>query len=124
MAGPLSGGSAHRAGDRLVEAVTVMAGFLVVIWVLQLVDVATHYSLLRFGIVPRNPGKLEDILSAPFLHASWAHIEANTPPLLVLGVFVALRGVAKMLAVTATVIVVSGFGVWLLASSGSVTVGA
>ncbi len=106
------------------NAALIMVGFVAVLWAVQLVDVATHYSLLRFGIVPRSLSRLGDILSAPFLHVSWTHIESNTPPLFVLGLLVALAGLRRFLAVTAFVIVVAGLGVWLVSPSNTDTVGA
>jgi membrane associated rhomboid family serine protease len=105
-------------------AAIVMAVFIGVIWVIQIVDSLMHYSLLRFGIEPRWPSRLGDILSAPFLHVSYAHIADNTLPLAVLGFLVALRGIGRFLAVTAVVIVIGGLGVWLTAPSGTDTVGA
>ena len=69
-------------------------------------------------------GSLPDILSAPFLHLSWTHIEGNSGPLLVLGFLAAFRSLAKFAVVTAVVILTSGLAVWLTAPAGSVTVGA
>ncbi|HTX00858.1 MAG TPA: rhomboid family intramembrane serine protease [Acidimicrobiales bacterium] len=114
----------QRIGAPARNAAIAMAVFLVVIWVLQIADSLMHYSLLRFGIQPRWPSRLGDIFSAPFLHVSYAHISDNTLPLAVLGFLVALRGIARFLAVTLVIIVIGGLGVWLTASSGTDTVGA
>jgi membrane associated rhomboid family serine protease len=45
-------------------------------------------------------------------------------PLLVLGVLVALSGLARVLAVTAVVVLVSGLGTWLVAPAPSLHLGA
>lgn len=111
-------------GSPARTAAIVMAVALAVLWVVQIVDSLLHYTLLRFGIEPRWPSRLGDILSAPFLHVSYAHLADNTLPLAVLGFFVALRGVGRFLAVTTLVIVVGGLGVWLTAPAGTDTVGA
>ncbi len=42
-------------------------------------------SLLEHGIVPRHVGSLWGIIWAPFLHASYQHLAANSVPLLILG---------------------------------------
>ncbi len=101
-----------------------MTGVVALLWVLQLIDSLTHEALLRFGIHPRRLDDLGDVLSAPFLHVSWAHVLANTLPLFVLGFFVALGGLRRLVVATVVIIVVSGLGVWLTAPADSVTVGA
>ena len=107
------------------KALFVMVGFLAVIWIVQLVNWADHYQLTQsYGIRPRDAGSLPDILSAPFLHFSWAHIEGNSGPLFVFGFLAAYRGVTKFFGVTALVILTSGLGAWLAESSGSVGAGA
>jgi membrane associated rhomboid family serine protease len=109
----------------LRNALIVMGAFLALIWILQVVNWADSYRLDQsFGIVPRNVGRLGDIFSAPFLHANWEHIEGNSVPLLVLGVAAAYRGIARFLAATAIIAILSGLTVWLFQSGNSVTIGA
>ncbi len=107
-----------------MTAAIVIGLVVAFLWALQIFDSLSHYWLLRFGIFPRHVGKLEDVASAPFVHASYHHLLGNTLPLLVLGFLVALRGVKKFLLVSAVIVVVSGLGVWLTSPSGSDTVGA
>jgi membrane associated rhomboid family serine protease len=94
-------------------------------WLVQLVNSVESYDLSReFGIEPRDPGSLPDILTSPFMHASWMHIEANSGPLFVFGFLAAYRGVKKWLGVSLLIIVASGLGVWFITPSNTVTVGA
>jgi membrane associated rhomboid family serine protease len=107
------------------RALFVMAGILAFIWLLQLVNWLDHYGLSRhFGIVAREPSRLPDIVSAPFLHWSFTHIEANSAPLFFLGFLAAYRGMARFLAVSAVVVVTSGIGSWAFDSAHSVGAGA
>ena len=107
------------------KALFVMVGFLAVIWAVQLANAADHYQLtLSYGIRPRDPGSLPDLLTAPFLHFSWAHIEGNSGPLFIFGFLAAYRGVTKFFGVTALVILTSGLGAWLTESAHSVGAGA
>jgi membrane associated rhomboid family serine protease len=107
------------------KALFVMVGFLAILWVVQIANVADHYQLtLSYGIKPREIGSLPDILTAPFLHVSWAHIEGNSGPLFIFGFLAAYRGVTRFYGVTALVILTSGLGAWLFGSAGSVGVGA
>ncbi len=111
------------AGAR--NALFVMTGILIVIWVIQLVNAADSYHLtLNYGIRPRDLGSLPYILTAPFLHFSWTHIEGNSGPLFIFGFLAAYRGLAKFAAVTAVVIVTSGLAAWFFESPGSVGAGA
>jgi len=107
------------------DALVVMAGFLALIWLLQVVNWADSYRLdISYGILPHSPGHLADIFTAPFLHFSWQHIEGNSIPLFVLGFLAAYRGIVKFLLLTLIVAVTSGLAVWLFQSGGELTVGA
>jgi membrane associated rhomboid family serine protease len=107
------------------KALFVMVGFLAILWIVQIANVADHYQLtLSYGIKPREIGSLPDILTAPFLHVSWAHIEGNSGPLFIFGFLAAYRGVTKFFGVTAVVILTSGLGAWLFESARTVGVGA
>jgi membrane associated rhomboid family serine protease len=123
LAGP--GETAEELLEEARRAVLVMLAFLALIWVLQIANWADSYRLdQEFGIVPRHLSRLPDIFSAPFLHFSWTHIEANSGPLFIFGFLAAYRGVKKFLGVTLVVAVTSGMAVWLFQSSNELTVGA
>jgi membrane associated rhomboid family serine protease len=94
-----------------------------VLWVLEFYDQLTGQRLDQDGIVPRTETGLEGILWAPLLHGGWAHLIANTVPFVVFGFLVLLSGRLRFVLVTAIVWAVSGFGVWLTAPDGSVTIG-
>jgi membrane associated rhomboid family serine protease len=120
-----------RAGDAeslLAEArkaLFVMVGFLAILWIIQLVNVADHYQLtMNYGIRPRDVKSLPDIVSAPFLHVSWTHIESNSGPLFIFGFLAAYRGVVRFLGLTGLVILASGFAAWFTGTPGTIGVGA
>jgi membrane associated rhomboid family serine protease len=107
------------------KALFVMAGFLAVIWVIQLINAADHYQLtLSYGIRPRDIGSLPNIFTAPFVHFSWAHIEGNSGPLFIFGFLAAYRGVVKFLGVTVLVMLTSGIAAWLFEPANTVGAGA
>jgi membrane associated rhomboid family serine protease len=107
------------------NALIVMGAFLVVIWVLQVVNWADHYRLdYNFGILPDHVSRLPEIFTAPFLHFSWQHIEGNSVPLFVLGVLAAYRSLVRFLIASLIIAVTSGLAVWLFQSSNELTVGA
>ncbi|AZE75164.1 GlpG protein (membrane protein of glp regulon) [Pseudomonas synxantha] len=95
-----------------------IAGLALFMVALQLLNVATGYSLMAFGLVPRTLHGLFGILTSPFLHASFAHLSANLIAFLVLGTLVILDGLNRFIAVSAIVIVLGGALVWLFGFAG------
>lgn len=107
------------------KALFIMAGLIAVIWIIQIVNWADHYQLTyHYGITPHDVGSLPYILTAPFLHFSWAHIEGNSGPLFIFGFIAAYRGIRKFLGVTALIVLTSGLAAWLTESGSSVGAGA
>lgn len=90
-------------------------GSLALVWAVSLyglfVDERLVYAL---ALVPRSIEGLPGILSAPLVHGSFAHLLANTVPLLILGGMVVARGVAYYLAVTPAIVLLGGLGLWAL----------
>ncbi|MCX9193322.1 rhomboid family intramembrane serine protease [Carbonactinospora thermoautotrophica] len=110
--------------DRVRRAVVTVLALLGVMWCLKLVAALDPGLMLTYGITPRREDGLVHIFTAPFLHLNFGHLVGNSIPLAVLGFLAALRGLVRFLAITLVVIVVSGLGVWLVAPTGSVTLGA
>ncbi|MFE6686508.1 rhomboid family intramembrane serine protease [Streptomyces sp. NPDC057743] len=113
----------RTAGAR--PALLLMVGWVGLLWVLEGIDTLSGNALDAFGIQPRDPAELVDVVPAAFLHFGFEHLAANTLPLLVLGFVAALRsGIRRFLAAALLIIVVSGLGVWLTAPAHSNTAGA
>jgi membrane associated rhomboid family serine protease len=99
------------------KAFFVMVGILALLWVIQIVNFAGGYYLTdHYAIVPRDIGSLPYILTAPFLHVSWTHIEGNSGPLFIFGFLAAYRGIGKFVGVTAITALTSGLAAWFFAS--------
>jgi membrane associated rhomboid family serine protease len=107
-----------------IAGVQVVLALLVAMWMLEVVDVALDHRLDQYGIEPRDPDGLVGVVAAPFLHADFGHLIANTIPFVALGIIIGLQGVARVLAVTGIVIAVSGLGTWLVAPENSIHIGA
>jgi membrane associated rhomboid family serine protease len=116
---------ADRALSDSRRALFVMSGVIAVLWALQIVNWIDHYWLSRhFGIVAREPSRLPDIFTAPLLHWSFSHIEANSAPLFFLGFFAAYRGIRRFVVVTVLIVVMSGLGSWVFSPTRTVGAGA
>jgi membrane associated rhomboid family serine protease len=106
-------------------AALVTLSFTALLYLIEFVDFSVfHERLDAYGIVPRELSGLDGVLWAPLLHASWFHLMANTVPLLVFGFLSMAGGLRQWIAVTATIWVVGGLGVWLTADPRTVTIGA
>ncbi|GFH36258.1 rhomboid family intramembrane serine protease [Streptomyces pacificus] len=110
--------------DRAKAGGKLMLAWVALLWVLEALDHVTGHSLDTYGITPREPAELVDVVPASFVHFGFAHLASNTVPLLVFGFLAALGGIRRFLAVAALIIVASGLGVWLFSPSGSNTAGA
>ncbi len=126
---PSSAEPARKSGKSLLPAkvqpaIITVGAFGAVLVVVQVVNMAMGYRLNAEGIVPRTIGGLWGVLDAPLLHTGWGHLAANIVPLLIFGFLIMVGGVRQFVAVTLLVWLISGIGVWLTATSGSVTVGA
>ena len=115
---PTTASESRTAG--LLAVAVLVAGM----WVAEVVDALLGGRLDRLGIEPRQVDGLTGVVLAPFLHADFGHLMANTVPFLVLGALVALSGLARVLAVAAIVTLVGGLGTWLVAPSATIHLGA
>ncbi|AWK10540.1 rhomboid family intramembrane serine protease [Streptomyces spongiicola] len=110
--------------DRAKAAGKLMLAWVALLWALEALDHITGHGLDAYGITPREPAELADVVPASFIHFGFGHLASNTVPLLVFGFLAALGGIRRFLAVAALIIVASGLGVWLLSPPGSNTAGA
>jgi membrane associated rhomboid family serine protease len=113
-----------RGSDRAKAAAKLMVVWVALLWALEAVDAATGHALDTFGIVSREPDELVDVIPAAFMHFGFAHVAANSVPLLIFGFLAALGGIRRFLAVSLLIIVVSGLGIWLFSPSYANTAGA
>ncbi|MCX4882764.1 rhomboid family intramembrane serine protease [Streptomyces sp. NBC_00847] len=110
--------------ERAKAAAKLMVGWVALLWLLEVIDVVSGHALDGLGITPREPSELIDVVPAAFIHFGFAHVAANSVPLLVMGFLAALGGLRRFAAVCMVVIVADGLGVWLTAPAHSNTAGA
>jgi membrane associated rhomboid family serine protease len=116
------------AAEGLAEAVKargrLLGGSVALLWAINLVNTLGGHWLDGLGVHPRSLFGLWGILFAPFLHASWAHLLANTTSLLILGWLVMLRRTRSFLEVAGIAAFTAGLGTWLIGGAASVHIGA
>lgn len=95
-----------------------LVAFVALLWAVQVANWIFGYGLNpAFGLIPRHVSGLDGVIAMPLLHGSFAHLMANTPPLLVMGGLLVATTTRALLAVNAVVIGLGGGLVWLFGSS-------
>jgi membrane associated rhomboid family serine protease len=102
----------------------ILFGFTALLWVLEIADNVLGLGLDAWGIRPRSMAGLIGIPLAPLLHGGYGHLAANSMPLLVLGWFVMWRETRHWFVVAASSTLIGGLGVWLIAGSNEIHIGA
>lgn len=104
-----------RDRERVFWAVVGAAGIVAGIWLAWLGAWLLGWDMDDLGIRPRDAHGLIGILTAPFVHASFAHLMSNTLPMGLLTAF-ALYAYPRATRLALPFIwIVSGIGVWLWA---------
>jgi membrane associated rhomboid family serine protease len=93
--------------------------FVALLYLVELIDQLMDGRLDNNGIRPLKTDGLWGIIFAPVLHANWAHLIANTIPLLVLGFLMTLAGLSRFVWATGIIWILGGFGTWLIGNVGS-----
>ncbi|MEO1330189.1 MAG: rhomboid family intramembrane serine protease [Pseudomonadota bacterium] len=101
---------------RHARSVAPLIAFVASLWAAHVFNIALQGALTeRFGLIPRRIDGLDGILAMPFLHGDWAHLSANTPPLLVLGGLIILLAPDRFWTATLLGVLLGGALTWLFA---------
>jgi membrane associated rhomboid family serine protease len=119
-----SGTPRPRSDSPVVQGGLVVLAMAAVMWVVEAVDQIAGGRLDAYGIEPRETEGLDGVVWAPFLHGGFDHLIGNTIPFLLLGIAIALSGVARVILVVVIVAVIGGLGTWLIAPSNTIHIGA
>lgn len=114
---------AARAGANFRLAARLSLGFVAILWLIQLINSILEVGGGLLGIQPRQFAGLPGILFAPLAHGDFAHLVANTPPLVVLGTVMLTLYPKSALRVLPAVYFGTGVAVWLF-GRGSTHLGA
>ena len=103
------------SGLRWKPLAAALVGSVGLIWLVSLYGLFIDPGVVSaLALVPRRVDGLPGVLGTLFVHGSLAHLSANTPPLLILGGMVAVRGVAYYLTTTLAIALVGGLGLWVV----------
>ena len=66
------------------KRVTNILIFILILWLIKIIDTLLPYDLCQLGLIPRTISGLIGIVLSPLLHANYFHIISNTIPIFVL----------------------------------------
>ena len=99
-------------------------GFVVLIWVIHVLQVVLGIPLITLGVFPGTLDGLPGILTSPLIHGSWEHLFYNSLSFLILGAIIFWFYPRIALRSFILLYLLSGLGVWLFAQSNSYHIGA
>ena len=99
--------------------ITILLALVGIMWGVEILDTYVfRHGLDLLGILPREAIGLRGIVFAPFLHANFPHLIANTVPFIVLGWLIMAQNVADFAIVSVICMLVGGLGTWLFGHRG------
>lgn len=108
----------------LLRHAVILGIIVAVLWLVEMFDwLVMRGALDGLGIQPRTLGGLQAIVVAPWLHAGFGHLLANTIPFVVLGWFVMLRRTTDFFVVALAALLASGLGIWLFGGASTIHLG-
>ncbi len=98
--------------------ILILGTLVGLMWGLEILDTFVFgHGLDTLGILPRQAIGLRGILFAPFLHGSFAHLAANTVPLIILGWLIMVQSITNFVIVSVICMFVGGLGTWLFGAN-------
>ena len=91
------------------------AFFLIVLWLIKVVELAESWDLSFLGVFPRRASGLIGIIAAPFIHANFNHLINNSVPLFVLSLAIFFFYHRVAIRVNLFAWLITGIAVWLFA---------
>lgn len=70
---------------RLLSGVLFPSLFVVVLWVVKLMEMSFDINFIYYGLHPRTYSGLAGIIASPLIHSNMNHLFSNSIPLLILG---------------------------------------
>jgi membrane associated rhomboid family serine protease len=100
---------------KLLHSLIYPAAFVLLLWIIKIVEVLFQFSFVRYGILPRTPTGLIGIITAPLVHADFNHLISNSLPLLFLGLGISYSYPTTSKKLYAAVYILHGLLVWIFA---------
>jgi len=100
---------------RLRRSIYTTLLFVLIIWLVKIIEFAFDFDFSEFGILPRTLRGSVGIITAPLVHGDVFHLLSNTFPIIVLGVGLFYFYDRIALSVVVLIYLITGFWVWIAA---------
>ena len=67
-----------------IHSLIFPAAFVLVFWIIEIIEHTTNLSFVRFGVYPLHLKGLKGILFSPFIHSDFDHLISNSIPFFIL----------------------------------------
>ena len=102
------------SSEGIGRAIKISMTWVGLLWVVEIVDLSSGFQLDGYGILPRKVDGLMGIFWSPLLHADFAHLIANSGPLVLLLIMLFSHRQYRPKSSLAFIWLVSGLGTWLI----------
>ena len=114
----------EKKSNKFIQSLTLPAIFVILIWVIHVVQWILPVDFRFLGLLPKNIVGLRGIIFSPLLHKDLGHIASNTPPLFFMGIIVMFFYRRVAIQSFLMIYVLTGLSVWLFARTGYNHIGA
>lgn len=97
----------------------LLASIVAIMFIVQIINARSGYSLNQFGIIPRHLVSLFHIPLSSWIHSSWSHLFANLPPFIILSTLIITRSRRDYLLGSLLIILLSGLLLWTFGRTAS-----
>ena len=110
--------SISDAVSQLNQYLPLSAGFIVALFIINIINWMVGYRLNILGIWPRKKWGWIGIPFSPFLHGNFGHLIVNAVPLFIFSNLILLQGLSVYLTVSVIIIILGGFFIWAFGRRG------
>ncbi len=101
--------------QKIFNAFIIPGTFVLLMWIVKLVEVIFNLNFTTYGILPRSIANLPGIIFSPLIHAGFTHLFSNTIPMIFLGWGVVFFYKNASVKVFLSIYFFTGILVWLFA---------
>ncbi len=98
---------------KLDKKLQILTWLVLMMLAIHIVNSILQGRLGEFGVLPGEMRSLPYIITAPFIHGSWAHLLSNLVGLVIFSGLCLLRGIPFYLKSSLLIILLTGILVWL-----------
>ncbi|WP_319503171.1 rhomboid family intramembrane serine protease [uncultured Draconibacterium sp.] len=88
--------------------------FVLLLWLVKIVELTSGLSFVEFGIFPRHINGLQGILFSPFIHSDFSHLISNSLPFFILGFMLIYFYRRISYRIFFLLYILSGISTWLM----------